>query len=97
MLIFTRRVGESVVMGNVLSCKILGFIGNQVHIGFEAPRALSINRKEVQDLIQHEKKGDQSMNAELIDSLIAQLIIAASSHSSEGININQNQGLRTMR
>ena len=80
MLIFTRRVGESVVMGNVLSCKILSVVGNQVHIGFEAPRELTINRAEVQERIQFENKEELSMNAALIDSLIAQLIKTASPH-----------------
>ena len=54
MLILTRRIGESVVINNNIDIKILGIKGNQVKMGFNADKDISINREEIQDLINKE-------------------------------------------
>lgn len=47
MLILTRRVGEAVVIGDDISVTILGVKGNQVRLGVEAPKDVSVHREEV--------------------------------------------------
>lgn len=47
MLILTRRVGESLVIGDEISVKVLGVKGGQVRLGVDAPRDIAIHRQEV--------------------------------------------------
>jgi len=54
MLILTRRVGESLMIGDQVSVTVLGVKGNQVRIGVNAPRNVSVHREEIYDRIQHE-------------------------------------------
>lgn len=51
MLILTRKSDESIIIGNNIEIKVLKVQGNQVHIGINAPRALSVYRKEIYDQI----------------------------------------------
>lgn len=54
MLILTRRVGESVVIGDDVSVTVLGVKGNQVRLGVNAPRDIAVHREEIYDKIQQE-------------------------------------------
>jgi carbon storage regulator len=54
MLILTRRPNESIVISNNIEIKVLEVLGNQVSLGFVAPREISIYRKEVFEAIQKE-------------------------------------------
>ncbi|KOQ97302.1 MULTISPECIES: carbon storage regulator CsrA [Haemophilus] len=47
MLILTRKVGESVLIGNDISITILSVRGNQVKLGVEAPKEVSVHREEI--------------------------------------------------
>lgn len=61
MLILTRRVGESLIIGDDIVVSVLEIKGNQVRIGIEAPKNVSVHRNEVYERIQAEKnqeKGD---------------------------------------
>jgi carbon storage regulator len=58
MLILTRRVGESLIIGDDVVVNVLGVKGNQVRIGVDAPKNVSVHREEIYDRIQAEK--DQS-------------------------------------
>tara|TARA_R110002096_G_scaffold269820_9_gene463693 strand:- start:212 stop:397 length:186 start_codon:yes stop_codon:yes gene_type:complete len=58
MLILTRKVGESLVIGDDVSIIVLGVKGNQVRIGVDAPKSVSVHREEIYNKIQDEKKID---------------------------------------
>ncbi len=54
MLILTRRVGETVVIGNDVDITVLGVKGNQVRLGVKAPREVSVHREEIYKRIKGE-------------------------------------------
>lgn len=62
MLILTRRVGETLMIGEEVSVTVLGIKGNQVRIGVNAPKDVSVHREEIYERIQREKQesGNQS-------------------------------------
>jgi carbon storage regulator len=55
MLILTRRVGESLMIGDDVNVTVLGVKGNQVRIGVNAPKDVSVHREEIYQRIQQEK------------------------------------------
>jgi len=54
MLILTRRVGETLMIGDDVSVTVLGVKGNQVRIGVNAPREVSVHREEIYERIKKE-------------------------------------------
>ena len=58
MLILTRRVGETVMIGNEVTVTILGVKGNQVRMGINAPRTVAVHREEIFERIKHEEQED---------------------------------------
>ena len=60
MLILTRRVGESLRIGDEVSVTVLGIKGSQVRIGVNAPKSVSVHREEVYDRI----NGENPKNSE---------------------------------
>ncbi len=55
MLILTRRVGETLMIGDDVTVTVLGVKGNQVRIGVNAPRDVAVHREEIYERIRHEK------------------------------------------
>ena len=58
MLILTRRVGETVMIGNDVTVTVLGVKGNQVRIGVNAPRDVAVHREEIYERIKREEQGE---------------------------------------
>ena len=66
MLILTRRVGETVMIGNDVTVTVLGVKGNQVRIGINAPKNVAVHREEIYERIKREQQGEsqgESQNA----------------------------------
>ncbi|RYY02157.1 MAG: carbon storage regulator [Gammaproteobacteria bacterium] len=55
MLILTRRIGETLMVGDEVTITVLGVKGNQVRIVINAPKDLAVHRGEIYDKIQREK------------------------------------------
>ena len=60
MLILTRRVGETLMVGDEVSVTVLGVKGNQVRIGINAPKDVSVHREELYLRIQKEQDDEIS-------------------------------------
>ncbi len=56
MLVLTRKLEEGVMIGDAIEVRVLGIHGDQVRLGFMAPRNISVFRKEVFESIQEENR-----------------------------------------
>ena len=63
MLILTRRVGETVIIGNDVDVTVLGVKGNQVRLGVKAPREVTVHREEIFERICKEQQNGNGHGA----------------------------------
>jgi carbon storage regulator len=61
MLILTRRIGETLIIGDDVNITVLGVKGNQVRLGINAPKDVSVHREEIYLRIQQEKESDDTL------------------------------------
>ena len=64
MLILTRRIGETLVIGDAVTVTVLSTQGGQVRIGINAPKDVQVHRQEIWDRIQAEQSRDGEAPAE---------------------------------
>ena len=63
MLILTRRVGETLMIGHDVTVTVLGVKGNQVRIGVNAPKDVAVHREEIYERIKREEDPDAQQSA----------------------------------
>ena len=64
MLILTRRVGETLMIGDEVTVTVLGVKGNQVRIGVRAPKHVSVHREEIYERIRAEQDAAPDASAQ---------------------------------
>ena len=67
MLILTRRVGETLMIGDDVAVTVLGVKGNQVRIGVKAPKDVTVHREEIYERIREEDEGTDADDASTDD------------------------------
>ena len=68
MLILTRRVGETVVIGDDVTVTVLGVKGNQARLGVTAPKEIAVHREEIFDRIKREQADGDSIRPRAVGS-----------------------------
>ena len=81
MLILTRRVGETLIIGDDVKITVWGVRGNQVRIGIDAPKDVAVHRQEIYDRIQAEKV-DPIIESSTDSSLTAEVQVAPEEQKS---------------
>ena len=68
MLILTRRIGESVVIGGDVTVTLLGVKGNQARLGVDAPKDIAVHREEIHERIEREQTAVEAKRRRALDS-----------------------------
>jgi carbon storage regulator len=68
MLILTRRVGETVMIGDDVTITVLGVKGNQVRVGINAPKSVAVHREEIYERIKREQQPERQESSDAPDT-----------------------------
>jgi carbon storage regulator len=68
MLILTRRVGETVMIGDDVTITVLGVKGNQVRVGINAPKSVAVHREEIYERIKREQQPERQESPDAADT-----------------------------
>lgn len=66
MLVLSRKINESIVIGENIEIKVLAIEGEQVKLGIVAPKSVKVHRSEVYDAIQEQNKAALNVNIDLV-------------------------------
>lgn len=61
MLVLSRRLGETLMIGDDIKITVLGISGNQVRLGIAAPKSVDVHREEVYQRIKQERENDSAI------------------------------------
>ncbi len=71
MLVLSRHEGEEIIIDGTVRIRVLEIVGRQVRLGIEAPREVSVYRKEVYDRIAEANEASSQMRPEVLKSALA--------------------------
>jgi len=94
MLILTRRIGETIMIGNDVSITVLDINGKQVRIGIDAPAEIKVHRKEIFLRIQQEESGGAQNDAHNDDNVGNQAIARTPAYHTHQPTISVRQRTR---
>jgi carbon storage regulator len=69
MLVLSRKIGETIVIGDQIQVKVLGIEGDQVKLGIVAPKSVKVHRSEVYEAIQEQNKAALNANLDVLKQL----------------------------
>lgn len=69
MLVLSRKVGESIMIGDDIKVKVIAVDGDQVKLGIDAPRSVKVDRQEVFEAIQQENRDATQFDTNLLEQL----------------------------
>ncbi len=82
MLILTRRIGETLMVGDNVTITVLSVKGNQVRVGVKAPAEVAVHREEIYNRIHEEGSGKKSSANNLLNTAQEQEVIHPTSDDS---------------
>jgi carbon storage regulator len=83
MLVLTRKLGESIRIGDDIIVKIVDLDGRHVKLGIEAPKSIAVNREEIYDRIQRENKAASASKELSVQNFAAVLRQSAHDNTSD--------------
>lgn len=73
MLVLTRKLGESIRIGDTITVKIVDLDGRHVKLGIEAPKSIAVNREEIYERIQRENRAASALKDQGLQNIAAAL------------------------
>lgn len=91
MLILTRRVGETLMVGDEVTVTVLGVKGNQVRLGVSAPKEVAVHREEIYERIKSEEQTMRNRRLRLVDRRQSNTISDVAFKDSNGATTRESR------